>query len=74
MRSSLQTVRYDYAPAPGTEQQPIEQAMTLFVAWAKKNDRNYVSDLVKENLQIELQKGGTPGQAVARFLKRTGER
>ena len=74
MRTSFSTVRYDYSPAPGTEQLPIEQAMTIFVAWAKKNDRNYVSDLIKENLSAELQRGGTPAQAVQRFLARTGNR
>lgn len=66
--------RYDYSPQPGTEQLPIEQAMTLFVDWAKKNDRNYVGDLVKENLMVEIQSGATPQQAVQRFLARTSRR
>jgi hypothetical protein len=62
--------RVDYSSPPGTQNQPIEIAMGLFVNWAKRNDRNYVSDLVKENLQRELDQGATPKQAFDRYMAR----
>jgi hypothetical protein len=62
--------RRDYAPAQGTEQRPIEVAMQLFVSWARAHDRNYFSDMVKQNLASELAAGCTPEQAVRNLIAR----
>jgi hypothetical protein len=62
--------RTDYTSPKGTENQPIEQAMAIFVSWARANDRNYVSDLVKENLARDISYGVSPEQAVRNLLAR----
>jgi hypothetical protein len=62
--------RTDYAPQQGQEKMPIEVAMTIFVSWARANNRNYFSDMVKQNLAAELRGGATPEQAVRNLIAR----
>ncbi len=69
----VSSYRTDYRSAEGTEQFPIEIAMGIFVDWAKKNNRNYVSSMVKENLMPFLNSGLPPKRAVEAFLDWAGE-
>jgi hypothetical protein len=62
--------RYDYSPPQGQEQRPIEVAMQIFVKWAQDNNRNYFSDVVKDNLAASLSAGQTPEQAVQSLIRR----
>lgn len=66
----MYTRRTDYSSPKGTEDKPIEQAMSIFVSWARANDRNYFSDLVKENLARDLSYGSTPEEAVRNLIAR----
>tara|TARA_Y100000034_G_C6735253_1_gene325995 strand:+ start:41 stop:238 length:198 start_codon:yes stop_codon:yes gene_type:complete len=63
-------MRSDYTSKPGTEDQPIEKAMTIFVEWAKKNNRSYFSDMVKQTLSGFLSAGHTPESAVQALIKK----
>ncbi|MCC7381997.1 MAG: hypothetical protein IT384_09215 [Deltaproteobacteria bacterium] len=62
--------RRDYSPPQGQEEKPIEVAMQIFVSWARANNRNYFSDMVKQNLAADLSAGVTPEQAVRNLIAR----
>ena len=49
---------------------PVEQAMSLFVDWAKNNNRNYFSDIVKENLQKRIDNGMNANEAFTDFISK----
>ena len=63
-------MRSDYKSKPGTEDQPIEKAMAIFVGWAKQNNRSYFGEMVKQNLSGLLQAGHTPESAVQVLIKK----
>jgi hypothetical protein len=51
-------------PKPSADQSDSDRAFSLFVQRAIIEDRNYFSDLVKENLDNYLSAGKTPEEAV----------
>lgn len=57
-------------PKPNDKQTPGEKAMSIFVQWAQRNDRNYFGDMVQSNLNNYISKGCTPEQAVQKLIKR----
>lgn len=56
-------------PKPSDDQSPSDKAFSLFVQRAQREDRSYVSDMVKENLNNYLAAGKTPEQAVDALFK-----
>lgn len=61
-------------PKPSEEQSPQEQAFSIFVERAICENRNYFSDIVKENLNKSLSGGATPQEAVDDLFKRLNNR
>lgn len=62
--------RYDYTPPPEAASEPIEQAMAIFVSWARANGRSYFSSMVRENLARDLRSGASPEDAVRNLIAR----